>query len=40
MVRSTINPSSAIQRRCHAPHVHNAETTATVIHSVILVSGV
>ena len=32
MVRSTTRPSSAIQRRCQAPHAQSAETTATVNH--------
>src|SRR5271168_410461 len=29
-VRSTISPSSAIQRRCQAPHPNNTATTATL----------
>jgi hypothetical protein len=40
MVRSTISPSSAIQRRCHAAHAHNAETITTVAHRLILVNAV
>src|SRR6202007_193991 len=29
-VRKTISPSSAIQRRCQAPHPNNTETTTTL----------
>src|SRR5690606_474064 len=35
MVRSTIRPSSAIQRRCHAPQPNNTATTTTLHHRLI-----
>jgi hypothetical protein len=31
-VRRTMSPSSAIQRRCQAPHPNRTATTATLIH--------
>jgi hypothetical protein len=39
-VRSTISPSSAIQRRCHIPQNHSVDTTATVTQRLIRADAV